>query len=519
MKIVRIPPSGVHETPSTEQHSGNTGVPFIGYYKPNIPGLKSVSPSSKTPFKGRILPCYDLTMDTVDAAFKTGVSSYRVEEWADPNTGVPEFSEFMVNLPCYTFFGKSSNKFLSPTARKRWSQDNAAEDIADPVADVISVIDGSTNAAWRALTQKQGEDYAIIPAATQRTFVNMWGLKIGERSAYNAIVDVTGGAMYDLRDQLNFGATPEAPGRDPRWPQFLLGDVTDPETGLIVTATLITSVPQRKKFNGFLFQTQEKFRHKLEGTEARSVSTEILAGRSLLLSDESVFKILTYQELVDFMLADGAVPQEVIKIACSHMANVTGRDNSRPVHVVPPTQRIPAITAPAAVNFEAEEPFKTPAPVTPTPPKVSSPPPPAPPEDDEDATYYYITGTDKTPASNTLVGIQDVIMQGAQVQVFYGDKWIKGDMLKTIGLKLPEPEAEVAPAPVKVNVSAKYMPPPPPPPDDADDVVANNSSSLFSDEDMAWYRSVEKNAEMHSMNVQEIQKLSDMMRVLGAQTK
>jgi superfamily II DNA helicase RecQ len=63
------------------------------------------------------------------------------------------------------------------------------------------------------------------------------------------------------------------------------------------------------------------------------------------------------------------------------------------------------------------------------------------------------------------------------------------------------------------------MPPPPPPPDDTDDVVANNSSTLFSDEDMAWYRSVEKNAEMHSMNVQEIQKLSDMMRVLGAQTK
>ncbi len=496
-KIVRIHPSEIQGSQPAETQDNNAGTGFIGYYKPNVPGLKAVTPSGKNPFKGRILPCYDLTMDTVDSAFKTGVASYRVEDWVDPTTGVQEFSEFMVSVPCYTYFGKSKNKFVSPSARYRWSRDLAAEDVADPVADVIKVLESSSNPAWQALIQRNGDAYPIIPAASPRTFVNMWGLKRGERSPYNAIVDVSGGAMYDLKDQLNYRATTDAPGRDPKWPQFLLGDVTDPETGIVVTVSLITSVPQRKKFNGFIFQQNGGNRHTLEGISVKSITTEVLAARQLLLSDESVFKILSYQELVDFILEDGAIPQEVIKTACSHMANVTGRDNSRATTVIaPPVQRVETLTS--SEPFAFEDPFKA-SPVVST-PAPSAPPAPVAPTVVE-ASYFHVVAGSQTTISGKLSEIQEKLNQGYKLQVWNGATWLKDEALTTVGLVLPEAKVELPPPPpvAEPAVTAQYIPAPPqeqepkkeakvPETIEFEAPVAAESKSNVSAEDVEWYK-------------------------------
>lgn len=490
-KIVRIHPSEIQGSQTVETQNNNIVSNFVGYYKSNIPGLKAVTPSVKNPFKGRILPSFDLTMDTVDAAFKTGVAPYRVEDWVDANTGVQEFSEFMVSVPCYAYFGKTKNKFISPSARYRWSRDLAAEDVADPVADVIKILDASQNPNWQALIQRNGDEYPLIPAASPRTFVNMWGLRNGERSPYNAIVDVSGGAMYDLKDQLNYRATTDAPGRDPKWPQFLLGDVTDPETGLVVTVSLITSVPQRKKFNGFIFQQNGGARHTLEQVAVKSVSPEVLAARCLLLSDESVFKILSYQELVDFILEDGAVPQEAVKMACSHMANVTGRDNSRATVVVPPAQRVEVITAPTApFTFADEELFKAPAPPAPPTPPVA------------EVSYFHVTEGNNTPVSGTISEIQKKISEGYKVQVYNGATWLKEEALVSIGLTLPAPKAEAAPPPPPTApvVTAQYIPAPPQveeqpvaePKKEPDTIefesVVSVSAAELTAEDTEWYR-------------------------------
>lgn len=525
-KIVRIPPSEIYGSQTSEIQNSSTGPAFVGYYKPNVPGLKAVTPSGKYPFKGRILPCYDFSMDTVDTAFKTGVAPYRVNDWADPNTGVAEFSEFMVSLPCYSYFGKSKNKFLSPTARYRWSRDHTAEDVADPVADIIKLIEGSGNPAWQSLTQRQGEDYATLPAASPRTFFNMWGLKSGERTPYNAIVDVSGGAMYDLKDQLNFRATPESPGIDPNWPQFLLGDVTDPQTGLIAVVSLISSVPQRKNFNGFIFQQNGGNRHTLENIAVRDVSPEVLAGRCLLLSAESVFKILTYQELVDFILDDGAVPQEVIKAACSYMANVTGKDNSKPTYVVPPpAQRAAPVTLAADFSFDDVEPFKGPAPVAPHSPATLAPsapaaPPAAPPV--EEPSFFHVTEGNNTPVEGTLSSIQEKINNGQKVQVYDGATWLKDASLLSLGLQIPA-EAPIKkdvppPPPSSSAVPAKYIPPPPPaevgPPKPAEVIEFQNEtlaeSANLTAEDIAWHQEACIKLQKFQLNPEDMPRWVDL---------
>lgn len=499
-KIVRIRPPGDSLPQQQDYEARNASADFIGYYKNNLAGQKFITPSGKAPFKGRLLPCYDLSLDTVDEAFKTGVSPYRIDDWRDSATGTLAFSEFAVNMTCYTYLGRSQNRLISPSSRAQWSHENAAEDIADPFVDMINTVSNANNPVWQAIvTRKDDVTGPLLPAAVVRTFYNMWGMRLGERAPYNAVVDTSSGAFLDLRNQLNYEATPDAPGRDPNWSQYLLGDVTDPAHGLVTLVGLITIPAQRKKLNGFTFQLDGGDRNTLSGIAERAVGADVLAGRSLLLSEESVFKILSYQELVDFAIADGAFPLELIKQACGHMANVSGKDNSKAAFVSPPpAQRVPAITPTPAQDFVFDQPA-VPAPPAPSAPVAPSVPV-APPV--EEPKFYYITDANPTtPVFDTKSSIQLKLDAGLRVQVHSDGNWLSDYALATLGFTVrptaatPLPPPPAAPAPsvgMVKTVSADYIPVGVAAPIAAEHepktIAADVAVSSIPEDDMAWYK-------------------------------
>jgi hypothetical protein len=95
----------------------------------------------------------------------------------------------------------------------------------------------------------------------------------------------------------------------------------------MVDTVSIPSNPQ--PFNGFVFTSGS---HKsTKGVRQSPVPVEALAGRYHLYGDNSAFKILSAQEIVDFLVEDGSVPYHLIQEVCSNYANVPAQPSKAKV--------------------------------------------------------------------------------------------------------------------------------------------------------------------------------------------
>ena len=334
-------------------------------------GVHSFTPSQKKTFVGRILPGFDWSLPVGTPEFQQGYTPYRdASQIGEDNQAL--FNSFFIRVPCYSFFGKASSRFLSPSVRKYMVGDYDPSDMWDPVQDIRNVAVNHSDPTIKALTKKEEGKIGnpTIPYPGWKCFYNFYGHDISNEDWKNAVVVVPSNGGKDLGEKLSEWRPAQENILDKNWPNYLYGDITDPQTGLTVTAKQIPGTPQ--SFGGFAI-VQGK--HKTaQGARPQAVSDEVIAARYNLWSEDAL-KVYSYQELVDFMVEDGDVPYELIEQACSGRANVAKKPTS---YKAASTAQEPRNTQPPTSNTQ-----QPPAPAPPQ-EQVSTPPPPAPIDEEEE---------------------------------------------------------------------------------------------------------------------------------------
>lgn len=428
-----------------------------GYYKPGVYGG---TPTQKKSFSGRILPAFNYNLSQADSDFPTSWMPYRNVDNVDPETNQPVLSAFFAVVAAYSWFGNKQVSFLSPSTLRFTQSISRGPELIDPVQDIRNYAKKHEDPAIRALTERpenKKDAKIVIPYAQRRYVFNFFGTAGIDRNIRNYLVDVSQKAFEDLATKLSEWRPAHEQILDKNWPNYLYGDITDPQNGIMVDTLSIPSNPQ--PFNGFAFTSGS---HKsLKGIRQQPVPMEALAGRYHLYGPQSVFKIMSVQEIVDFLVDDGAIPHHLIEEVCSNYARV-------------PAAPSRATVFPGASNDEEEanayvppSPFS--APKEPSHKQADAQPPayrqPAPPPSmpaARPATKYWVVMNDNPDSElYTREEVQDIIMRnaGSRFMLCESDGSTWRDPLE---LDFSVPPAPTTPPPMP-KVSDRPTPPPMPP--------------------------------------------------------
>lgn len=460
------------------------GQGMIGFFQK---GVNVVKPSGKHPLSGRILPARDPGMNPEDSAWANSVVPYRdmASGELDEDTQSPAFANWYTNVFGYRFFGRGSEDFLSPQTLKAIAGDGvSAEDAADPIQDIFNFAQDCDNPDWVELTKKpeKKNSRSVVPLASKLSLLNMY-VKTGKGAWENAAVIVSRSALENLKLKLCWPTPRSIEPVDPKFPDYLYGDVTAVKTGLLTTIQPIRL--ENIDINGFVFSTKD---FTLEGAQRMPIKDDkkVLAARYDLLSSE-VLKILTYQQIVDFLVQDGTIPYELIQAACGQNANIgssprqntttsagtrtAGRTSKPEPEPEEEPEAEPITTRPAASGGKAEKLKPNPldaaenddaipgigeapeapeeeAPEAPEAPEEDAPPAPeedAPEPEPEPELWASI---DRAVSKKPVSEIEAAIQAGCSVKVMQLDKQGGWQLPAALGLGIAEAQAEVAkPAP------------------------------------------------------------------------
>lgn len=290
-------------------------------------GIDVMWPSTRKPNRRqRILPARDANLLPNDSAFLDSVVPYRLRgsTFLDEDTKTEPFSGWYQTLLAHKSAGRSQEDFISPNMLAGLPGIVAA-DCADPLVDCHNVARDSGIAMYVALTERskvgEREQGAVLPYAPRGLVAynviysdspsNMMSWK-------NAIAVATPTAHKALKDSLARRTPAGFPPLDPDWPMYLLGDITSLAYGLLgwMQKQAVGTVDAwLTKFSAGDYEAHD------------AVKFPIPAGHACLtkrynLNSSDTLNIPTYQEIVDWMVVDGAFPRELIARACGHMANV-----------------------------------------------------------------------------------------------------------------------------------------------------------------------------------------------------
>jgi hypothetical protein len=298
-----------------------------GYYKPGVYGG---TPTQKKTYSGRILPAFNYNLSQADSEFPSSWMPYRNADNIDAETNQPVLSAFFAVVAAYSWFGNKQVSFLSPSTLRFTQSIARGPELIDPVQDLRNFAKKHDDPAIRALTERpenKKDAKIIIPYAQRRYVFNFYGTAGVDRNFRNYLVDVSQKAFEDLAAKLSEWRPAHEQTIDPNWPNYLYGDITDPQNGVLVETTSIPSNPQ--PFNGFVFTSGS---HKsLKGIRQYPVPPEALSGRYQLYGDNSAFKIMSVQDIVDFIVDDGAIPYHLIQEVCSNYAHIPPRPGNAKV--------------------------------------------------------------------------------------------------------------------------------------------------------------------------------------------
>ena len=299
----------------------------MGLISMTKPGVEALFASSKkVGLVVRVLPAFNDSVPPTDPAFKTSWAPYRDRDAINPEKGTPMFTRWAQEIRAYRFFGKSESSFISPSTMAMLIDDPQPIHKACPIMDLRKFC--SKHDQLKHLVDKDGGESdskyakAIIPASSKLAVFGVAYVHQQQATAKVALQFLTMGGMMYLRECLDWPMTtdPQAQQmRDEAWPDFLLGDITAPNRGAraFVVQRQIANVNAKPWCLQFTAHDQ-----RIGGFQAAPISPEVLAQRYDFLSPD-VLNIPTYQEIVDFLHADGIVPRDVIAYACGGGADVS----------------------------------------------------------------------------------------------------------------------------------------------------------------------------------------------------
>lgn len=371
-----------------------------GYIKP---GIYSSSPTQKKSFSGRILPMFNYGLSPADSEFPKSWAPYRNSDKIDQETGQPVLSAFFGVASCYSWFGAKPVSFLSPVTRKYTTGETRGMELVDPIQDIRNYAKKHNDPAIRALTERdtnKKESKSVIPYPSLRYFFNFYGTAGPDRNLRNYVIDVSKKAFEDLSLKLSEWRPAHEQIVDTNWSDYLLGDITNPNTGLMIDTVAIPDTPQ--PFNGFIFTSGS---HKsLKGTRSMAVPEDALTKRAHFYGADSAFKIMAAQEIVDFLVEDGTIPYNLIQEVCSHYCNVP-----------PQTKRNTVVSAPS--ESEDESAYVPPMPIRNMGYSAPAPAPSAPPPPEACEVSYWLSVGGASPAKHTHSEVTHIMNGGPKGQV------------------------------------------------------------------------------------------------------
>lgn len=366
-------------------------------------GIDYTWPAEDKELKGRLLPARNADLLPEDKAYAGSVVAYRDLSSGDldADTSTPAFTGWYTNILCYRFFGRTQESFISPaTIREALGEGADPMDVADPVEDCARLAKRSGNPDWEKLIEKPDtkKGRATLPYPGKSSLFNMY-LPNKKGEWRNTIVITSRQALLDLKRQLAWPTPRDIDPVDPKWQNYLFGDITDPQNGLVVR--LRKKQLEQISVNGFVISDRE---YTLNGVERKPIKDpKILLGRYDLMSSDTL-KLYPYVDLVKFLVEDGTVPYNLIVEACSARCDVPPPPK-RGTHVSSPAQPklvgqpddgdfIPGVEGDpslkkASSSQIAEMPEGPVEDEMPAPPEDDSEAMPPPPPDDEPETEYY----------------------------------------------------------------------------------------------------------------------------------
>lgn len=312
---------------------GSSGEPVRGGHVPFFyPEVKAFEPIGKNTYGIRLLPSFQFD-ESGNPTDLMSMVPYRDLEQVDPQSGKEKFSSWYFSLKGYKFMGNEKRQFLSPLTLYRTDKRGI-----DPLFDCYLTARTSKDqhSDWYQLTEKPKNDPRQRNAVLEnfRVFGAMNVIQdLGQQKFENRIMTITTAGLTDLKDQLD-RLTPwgEQP-LDPEWPKYLLGDVTSPLHGLwaIVKEGVFNIAGMKCCLLNF---SQAKDR--LVGHSKWPIDVNSDWGRSFIqkrynIADtDKVTRVPKGEEVLDFLVNDGFLPQELIHAACSdHWPVPAGHVNRR----------------------------------------------------------------------------------------------------------------------------------------------------------------------------------------------
>lgn len=322
----------------------------------------------------RLLPSHDYNLDTASPEFKRSVLPYRDASNPDKdNHG--SFTSWYFALKVHRFVGRTGRTMVSPLTLVK-NGDRAG---VDPLFECwLTARRKDGPAHWQALANKAkdaaGKELKAVLQGPRGLFVANAMIENNGRW-FNSLVSGSEGSLMDLKKTLNTKRPFDCPERDPKWPQYVLGDVTSLEAGLVGTAaagnigdamemtTSVISFARAKDSNVGVRPWP------LDPSKPQDMA--VIEGRFVIGDTDKVLRVWTADEMLDFMVSDGFLPYDLIESACALYWKVP-QYRQPVISNAPASQPAPPVAAPAVSAPPA------PAPVVAQPPPPAPPAPPAP---------------------------------------------------------------------------------------------------------------------------------------------
>lgn len=319
--------SGTTHAPRRLNNTGSAGSTAAGDFRGAFglfkPGIRQLPYNLENMQMLRILPARDPTLLPMDSHYLLSTVPYRIMDGTLGENQLPKFSGWYGMVLAYRFFGRGKENWISPRTLAQFSAPGATEglDVSDPVHDCARAIKAVKNEGHRYAYLMKGKsktEQAVLSFPRNIALGNGVVLKNAHDISETGIWTTSGGSIEFTCGELDWLRIADMPVRDPNFPAFQLGDVTDRNTGLCCTKVVRHaqggSVSDIPSFSWAYKQgDMPYYPHAMW-----SLSDKHLAQRYDISDIDNVLNIPKYQELLDWLCADGCLPQDLIIEACEN---------------------------------------------------------------------------------------------------------------------------------------------------------------------------------------------------------
>lgn len=278
---------------------------------------------AKDGHKGIIMPSFAVDLHPDDKAYMTSVAPYRIVGSKDDERETECFTPWYNQLKAYTFYGKSKCHFFScveyidDDGNHPWRWDP----IMDMRNEVYKMSDKLENNPLGHLIKPKGKnDITWLPRAADVMLMNVLCKptydKAKDKSERVRIMLLKQMAGAKLLDDLDCNSLRSAKTLvDENWPDYKLGDVTNPLRPLQFTGAKMVG-DTGIEYTGIVF-SDEKNKLGSDVVVREKLTKAQLSERYDLMDVENLIYIPTYEEMVDFLVQLHDIPYDLLESACA----------------------------------------------------------------------------------------------------------------------------------------------------------------------------------------------------------